>query len=58
MADVMKNILGEDYELRTRKCTLKNALDIRRHGRRAKLKAKIRIKNEVNRVVDWIREVP
>jgi hypothetical protein len=57
MADVMKNILGEHYELRTRKCTLNNALDIRRHGRKAKLRAKIRIKNEVNRVVDWIREV-
>ena len=55
--DAMKNILGEHFELRSRKCTLEKVLDIRILNRRARKRATKKIIREVNRVVDWMRQV-
>jgi hypothetical protein len=54
---VLENILGRGYQMKVRKCTLRQALRIRRFYRRTRLKTKARIMQEVNRVVDWVREV-
>jgi hypothetical protein len=53
----MENILGRGYQMKVRKCTLRQVLRIRRFYRRTRLKTKARIMQQVNRVVDWVREV-
>jgi hypothetical protein len=60
MNDIITNLLGEHSQEKIRKCTLLRALRISQPGlagRRKKQRAKKQVIQEINRVVDWIREL-